>query len=366
MANGCTHNRHLFGASLRWPSFGVNLMNIQEHIPLAPFATFRIGGEARFFAEVQSLQELKQAIVYAKENNLPIFILGGGSNLLISDEGFNGLVIKISMQGMERREEGDFVFVTAGAGILWDDLVLQTVTDGLWGLENLSYIPGTVGAAPVQNIGAYGSEVKDTVHSVFVFDISSGEVKTFSNNECQFGYRDSIFKKPEGKKFVVLEVTFHLSKNSTPNLLYKDLKEFFEQKGNLTPSLSKIREAVIEIRKNKLPDWHTIGTAGSFFKNPIITTERYISLIKKFPTLPSFEVDLQHVKVPLAWILDKICGLKGFREGDVGLYEKQPLAFVNFGSAQAKDVKNLAQKISEIVKEKTDIDIEWEVMEVKN
>lgn len=336
-------------------------MKIQENISLAPLTTFRVGGKARFFVDVESIQKLKEAVFYAEKNNLPIFILGGGSNILISDEGFDGLVIKISLDGIMWKEDGDFVFATVGAGVLWDVFVEHAVLKNLWGVENLSYIPGTVGAAPVQNIGAYGAEVKDVIFSVSAFDIVSKKIKVFTNSLCLFGYRNSFFKSQEGKKFIITDVTFKLSKKLNPNISYKDINEYFRDKSISNPSLLLIRNTVIAIRKKKLPDWHNIGTAGSFFKNPIIKKNHLLKLLINFPEMPSFEVDYNNVKIPLAWILDKVCGLKGYREGRVGLYENQPLALVNFDKAKANEIKNLAQKIYKIVKEKTNIKIEREV-----
>lgn len=348
-----------FGASLRWPSVGVIFMKIQENIPLAPMTTFRIGGKARYFVEVYSIEELKEAVLYAENNNLPIFVLGGGSNVLIHDDGFSGLVIRILIKNIEFKEVGDLVFVTAGAGLLWDEFVGKMVEKGLWGLENLSYIPGTIGAVPVQNIGAYGVEVKDFIESVEVFYTKSKEVKKLTGKQCGFDYRNSFFKTLEGKNFIIIGVTFKLSKIPNPNILYKDLSEYFL--GKLNPTLSQIREAVIDIRKNKLPDWKKIGTAGSFFKNPIVKREHFLFLKKQFSDMPSFDVGEDSVKIPLAWILDKVCGLKGHKDGNVGLYEKQPLALVNLGQASGEEIKKLAQKIFNIVKEKTMIEIEWEV-----
>lgn len=339
-------------------------MDISRTVLLASLTTFRIGGNASFFTTIKSHGDLFDVFNFIDKEHIPFLILGGGSNVLVSDQGFSGIVIQIQNKGVIFEKQGDHVFVKAQAGEVWDELVSLCVSKDLWGIENLSYIPGTVGAAPVQNIGAYGVELKDVLESVSVFDTQERKIKILSSDECELGYRDSIFKK--SNRFIVLEVVLRLSTIPKPNISYKDVQFFFEKNKNNNPTLQEIRNAVIEIRKNKLPDWHTIGTAGSFFKNPIISKIHYEELLKKYPELPCFVVDSSQVKIPLAWILDKVCGLKGFREGSVGLYEKQPLALVNFGNAKSEDVKCFAEKISNRVKEKTNIDIEWEVQYVEN
>ncbi|MFM2357832.1 MAG: hypothetical protein RJA61_569 [Candidatus Parcubacteria bacterium] len=338
-------------------------MKIQRNIPLASLTTFRVGGEALFFTEVNSLDDLKEAVAFGLKEKIPLFVLGGGSNILVNDQGFAGLVVKIYIKGISYEQKGNDVFVTSKAGELWDDLVSFCVSKGFWGIENLSFIPGTVGAAPVQNIGAYGVELKDILEKVFVFDKKDSSFKYLSLLECDFAYRDSIFKKEN--RYIVVEVILKLSLVPQPKLTYKDIQVFFEKHKEENPNIMRIREVVVEIRKNKLPDWHSLGTAGSFFKNPIINRDHHLRLLEKYPTLPAFEVDALHVKIPLAWILDKVCGLKGFREGYVGLYEHQPLALVNFGGATSTDIENFAEKISKIVKEKTNIEIEWEVQKIK-
>ena len=247
-----------------------------------------------------------------------------------------------------------------------------TVKKDLYGLENLSGIPGTVGASPVQNIGAYGQEVKNVFCSLKTIDAETGEEKVFNNSDCQFAYRDSIFKRKEnpsngraGNKYIITEVTFLLKKNSQPNIGYKDLQLYFLSKGACKPSLAEVRAAVLEIRAKKFPDLKTTGLAGSFFKNPIINQKEYDKLKEKFPGLPGFAEPNNKVKVPLAWVLDTICKLKGYKEGKVGLYEKQPIILVNFGGATEKEVSTFAQKITKIVKEKTDLNIGWEVDKIQ-
>lgn len=346
-------------------------MKITPSVPLSQHTSFRTGGPARFFVEAESVEDIQEAVSRAKTEGLAFLILGEGSNILISDDGFPGYVIVPKILGIEftstlldNENEGE-VLVVAGAGVRWDDLVAETVSKNLSGLENLSWIPGSVGAAPVQNIGAYGTELKDCVEWVEVFDSEEKLVKIISGPECFFGYRDSLFKSPAGRHLVITRIALRLRKNGTPNISYKDLAQYFSK--NSPTSVSEVREAVIKIRQEKLPDVAKLGTAGSFFKNPIISGAQFVELAQKFPGLPSFPAESSgqgFKKIPLAWVLDKICGLNGFREGNVGLFETQPLALVNYGNATTAEIKNFAQKISDIVKEKTGLEIEWEVNEI--
>lgn len=338
-------------------------MNILENVSLASYTTFKIGGPARYFVIVKTEDELKEAIDFAEQNKLAIFILGGGSNLLVSDSGFSGLVIKIELNNLKQEKiNDDIVRVTAGAGISWDDLVEYSVSNGLYGIENLSAIPGTVGASPVQNIGAYGVEAKDIVAFVKVFDINTKKFKNLSKIECMFGYRDSIFKKPEGSKFIVTEVSFDLKKNGKINKAYKDVEEYFVKHNLTNPSLFDIRKAISEIRASKLPDWHKYGTAGSFFKNVVLPKEQFLELQKRYPEIPAFPADSNNTKVPTAWILDNICHLKGYKIDNVGLYEKHSLVFVNYGNGRADQIIALMNFVISKVKDVTGITLEPEVV----
>jgi len=369
-------------------------MKIIEGKNLADFTTFRIGGDARFFCAIENKNDLQEAVDFAKEKSLPIFILGGGSNILVSDKGFDGLVVKMDIKGIEEKESlsvtpaeagvlelsqdsrfrgnDNTMFVRAGAGENWDDFVAWTVAKGYGGLENLSLIPGTVGAAPVQNIGAYGVEVGDLIESVEVFDIKENTFKKLSHKECHFSYRDSAFKHEKAmsadsqERYVITSVLFKLKKNTEPDISYKDLVELFKNKQN--PSITEVRNAIISIRRSKLPDLSKVGTAGSFFKNPIISKEKYLELKEKYPELPSFTESAKdgdgRVKVPLAWIIDKICGLKGKKFGKAGIHEEQALVIVNHGGATFEDVEKVAKEIEKSVKEKTGIDIKKEVIMV--
>ncbi len=347
------------------------MITIQKDIPLSNLTTFRAGGVAAYFCEVRTPVELAEAsaeFVKHRERYGTFFLLGEGSNTLISDGIFPGLVVRLMLKGVKWKEvidatACDKVEVIAGAGEHWDDLVALAVSKGFYGLENLSGIPGTVGATPVQNIGAYGMEAKDSISFVEALHFETGEVRRFSPDECCFGYRNSFFKSEEGKKWVITKVGFLLDKKGRVNIGYKDLKARFADRYSSQVSLVEVREAVLEIRKNKLPNIALLGTAGSFFKNPIIRAELYKELQEEYPAMPGFVESDGRVKVPLAWILDNVCALKGWKSanGRVGLYEKQPLALVNFGGATAAEVSDAAAMVATAVKEKTGIEIEWEV-----
>ena len=337
---------------------------MEENIPLSNLTTFKIGGPARFFFHAKSLEDIKKALLFAEEKVVPFFVLGGGSNILASDEGFKGVIIKNELRGIEFKDLGDEVEVTAAAGEPWDDFVERVVKKGLYGLENLSGIPGTVGATPVQNIGAYGVEVGNLISSVEVWDSQTGSLKAFSKDDCCFAYRDSFFKTALGKNYVVIRVSFLLKKNGTLNIGYKDLKNHFEKTGKKSELLS-VREAVLQIRRGKFPDLTTTGTAGSFFKNPIISEALWNELKEKFPDLPSFKVSDGKVKIPLAWILDNVLYYRGLMTGRVGLYEAQPLVLINSGGGKAADVLQLAEDVTLKVKDKTGISLHWEVEYLK-
>ena len=349
-------------------------MIIQENIPLAQYTTFKIGGNARFFCSVKTIKELKDAVMFAREKSLSFFILGGGSNILVSDEGFGGLVIKMEISGRKIQDsrlkiKGEAQIISAGAGEYWDNFVEYTVDEGFNGLENLSAIPGTVGAAPVQNIGAYGVEVGQFISSVHTFDTKTMKEVELSARECHFGYRYSLFKKEKGR-YIVTSVDFALKRDGKVNIEYKDLKQFFNEQLsmiNKSPTPVQVREAVMDIRRHKLPDWNKWGTAGSFFKNPVISVTHFDELKKKYPGLPGFpekNSDSAHndqIKIPLGWILDNVCNAKGLLRGGVGTYEKQALVIVTQPGATASEVVSFTKDLMKQVKEKTGIIVEAEV-----
>jgi UDP-N-acetylmuramate dehydrogenase len=335
---------------------------MQENVSLAKFTTFKLGGRARFFVAIHSVQELEEALVFAEAHNLQTLILGGGSNLLVQDAGFDGLVIKIELRGIEVADTGaDMVEVAAAAGEGWDELVAYTTARGLWGLENLSGIPGTVGAAPVQNIGAYGADIAQTCVRVDVYDTQEKKLATLSTKQCGFGYRDSIFKQAilaGTQRYIIVRVVFALSKNAAPNIVYKDLAEAFAENTPTKPDT--VRTAVLSIRAGKFPDLAQEGTAGSFFMNPIISPRAAETLHTTYPDMPQYPA-VGGTKVSLAWILDHVLAAKGMSVGGARLYEKQPLVVATNSTATAQDVIELQEKIVALVKEKVGIDVEIEV-----
>ncbi len=335
-------------------------MKIQENVSLKEYTTFKIGGPARFFCVVTNEDELIEAVGFSKKNKIGFFILGGGSNLLISDAGFQGLVIKMEMKEILYKEDGNEVKVTAGAGENWDKFVQETVEKDLYGLENLSLIPGTVGATPVQNIGAYGSEVKDTIETVHVLDVVKDEYRDLTNEQCKFAYRYSMFKDEPGR-YIVLSVTFVLHKKGALNYSYKDLQEYFVFKRIKAPTLEQVRNAVVEIRMRKLPDLKKYGTAGSFFKNVIVPQAQAKELLVKYPEMILHAVNKEKVKIPIAWILDHVCGFRGVKKGNVGTYQNQALVLVNYGNGTSKEIIDLAQKMVDGVYKNTGIEILPEV-----
>lgn len=340
-------------------------MHIEKRVPLAPLTTFGIGGKARYFCRVRNEQELERAFEFVDKNNIPFWILGGGSNVLVSDKGFPGLVVKIEILGMEFGETKTDVRVVAGAGESWDELVRLCVEKELYGLENLSGIPGTVGAAPVQNIGAYGVEIADFISWVEVFDTKKRSVRRLTAKQCRFGYRDSIFKQ-DGVSLVVLRVAFKLSKSKRLNLSYADVKAYFEKNGKTAPTLAEVRSVVLEIRSRKFPDLEVVGTAGSFFKNPVVSRAVYNALSKRYPGLPGYRAAKGKMKLSLAWIIDRVCNLKDLRWGETGVAPNQTLVLCNFGNATALEVQKLAAHITDTVRNATGILIEPEVRIVPN
>jgi UDP-N-acetylmuramate dehydrogenase len=337
-------------------------MEFKENVPLAEHTTFKIGGPARFFCRVRSEDELIEAARFAKDRKLRLFVLGGGSNVLISDKGFPGLVVKIELLGVEYRENGGGTEVSASAGEMWDDLAAETVKRGLYGLENLSAIPGTVGAAPVQNIGAYGREAADAIVSVRALDRKAMKYVGLSKADCRFGYRDSIFKQ-DRDHYVITRVVFRLSANGKVDIGYKDVADRFKRlpPGARRPTLAEVRDAVIDIRRNKLPDWKLWGTAGSFFKNPIVDKDKWNELKGTYPGLPGFPESDGRVKVSLGWILDHVCDAKSLRLGGASVYEKQALVIVAKPGATAAEVVELAGELMKRVKEKTGVELISEV-----
>jgi UDP-N-acetylmuramate dehydrogenase len=337
------------------------MIKIKENIDLSKYNTFRTGGNARFFCKIKSEGELFEAIGFSKKKKVRFAVIGNGSNLLIDDKDFNGLIIKNSIKGIciEKKNKNTTI-VSSYSGENFDDLISFVKDYGLSGVENLWYIPGTVGASVVQNIGAYGTEVKDFIYNVECFDIKKNKKIFLTKNECKFNYRESIFKK--NKNLIIIKVYFKLNNFFHPNLEYKILKEIFNDRKNI--KIEYVIKVIEKIRKEKLPDWKKVGTAGSFFKNPVICICKYRELSKEYPDLPMFKEKKGYVKIPLAYVLDKICNLKDFRIGDVGLYVNQPLVLVNYGNATYKEINSFVKKVEKKVFEKIKIKIEREVEEI--
>jgi len=332
---------------------------ILDDFPLASLNTFRIPARARHYLRVDGAAQLEAVRRDPLLAGLPRLVLGGGSNLLFTRD-FDGIVLHMAGQGKELLGEQDGrLLVRAQAGEGWHAFVQWTLAQGLGGLENLSLIPGTVGAAPIQNVGAYGTETKDVFHSLSAYDMASGEVRTLDAAACRFAYRDSIFKHPEGRELVVLDVTFALPVAWTPNLRYAELARAVEQAGLTEPTPLDIGRMVEAIRRRKLPDPSEIGNAGSFFKNPVVSREHCARLLAEFPQLVHHAQADGSEKLAAGWLIDQ-CGWKGRALGAAGVYPKQALVLVNLGGAQGEDVVRLARAIQEDVKAKYGVELEPE------
>jgi UDP-N-acetylmuramate dehydrogenase len=335
-------------------------MVLEENIPLAPLTTFRIGGPARFFVAAKSRLEVDEAVTFARSRALPLFVLGGGSNLLISDSGWPGLVLKIGITGIERREENEdgCVWFEVGAGESWDRFVARAVAAECAGVECLSGIPGSVGGTPVQNVGAYGQEVSETIESVEVFDRRDGEIRELCNEACGFSYRTSIFDTTERERFIILRVTYALMPGREPHVEYADLKRHFEGRES-HPTLAEAREAVRHIRARKgmliVPGDPDCQSAGSFFKNPVLSVDQFADLKKRASakglTIPSYPALEQRHKVSAAWLVEHSGFARGYQTGRVGISHKHALAIVNLGGATAADVVALKEEIQQRVEE---------------
>jgi len=334
-------------------------MKIQKNYNLSKLNTFGIEANAKNFTGIESEADLKELF------NLPEFkqnkkmFLGGGSNVLFTKD-FDGFVVLNKLKGIEIIEENsEYALVRAMSGELWHELILFAVKHGLWGIENLSLIPGTVGAAPMQNIGAYGTELKDTLFDIEAFEIETGVKKIFTKEECELGYRESIFKNKLKGKYFISAVVLKLSKLENKNIVYKTLQEYFDKNKITEYSLKNISEAVASIRRSKLPDPKILGNAGSFFKNVFLGKDKLGAFLEKYPDLPYFEDD-GSIKIPAGWLIEQ-CEFKGYRKGHVGVHEKHALVLVNYGGATGKEILELADKIITSVKEKFNVELVPEV-----
>jgi UDP-N-acetylmuramate dehydrogenase len=335
-------------------------MNIKENFSLKSYNTFGVDVKAKLFAEVFTKEELQEIIDSDDYKSTGKFILGGGSNVLFTKD-ILGLVIKISIPGIKIiDEDSESIIVEAGAGAIWHKLVMFAVENSFGGIENLSLIPGEVGAAPMQNIGAYGQELSETFHSLEgVYHSGLGKA-IFYKDDCKFGYRDSIFKNELKGKFVITSVKLKLNKNPQPNLSYASVKEEIEKLNLQKITIKDVSDVVCKIRRAKLPDPKVIGNAGSFFKNPEIPKNKYEELQKDYPEIPGYNVDEQTIKVPAAWLIEK-SGLKGKRNGDTGTHQNQPLVLVNYGNAKGSEIISFAEEIKSSIKEKFGIALNEEV-----
>ncbi|MEP6946270.1 MAG: UDP-N-acetylmuramate dehydrogenase [Acidobacteriota bacterium] len=322
-----------------------------ENVPLAPLTTFGIGGPARFFVRAENLGILQEALQFARSNEKPIFILGGGSNILVSDRGFGGIVIQIAFRGIEpANETAETICLQVGAGEEWDAFAAYCVERDYAGVECLSGIPGSVGGTPIQNVGAYGQEVSETIVSVDVYDRASGTIVKLLNSECGLAYRTSIFNTITRDRYIVLSVQFRLVKGGAANIRYRDLADQFDGR---TPSLAETREAVLNVRRSKSmvidPDDPNSRSAGSFFKNPIVSKEAFDDISARFTNVPGFKVDGSQIKIPAAWIIENAGFPKGYVGGNAGISNNHTLAIINRNGATAVEIIALKNKIENAV-----------------
>jgi UDP-N-acetylmuramate dehydrogenase len=345
---------------------------IQQNISLRPYNTFHIDAKARYFASFSNADELQELLsTYNKlptlqpnlqlpTSNLQLLILGGGSNLLFKSD-FNGLVLKNEISGIEKvKEDANHVYIKAGAGENWHRFVLYCIENGLAGVENLSLIPGNVGASPMQNIGAYGVEIKEVFHDLEAMHLQDKSIHTFSLQDCEFGYRDSVFKRRYKNEFAILSVTFRLNKTPQFNTSYGAIGQELERLGVKTLSIAAVSQAVINIRSSKLPDPNETGNAGSFFKNPTVSLSFFESLKKEYPSIVAYKVGDDMVKLAAGWLIEQ-CGWKGIRKGDAGCHAKQALVLVNYGNATGQEVYDLSEEILRSVEAKFNVLLEREV-----
>jgi UDP-N-acetylmuramate dehydrogenase len=331
---------------------------VSEYFDLKKYNTFGLESIARYFVRVRSEEEAREFSVNRKMSGGPVLILGGGSNMLFTGD-FPGTVIHIETAGIKVEElSAGYVIVSAGAGMAWDDFVSWCVGEGYGGIENLSLIPGTVGAAPVQNIGAYGAEAKDIIVKVRAVSLKDGSVCELSNSECRFGYRNSIFKAQCKGELLVTKVFFRLDTAPVLNLSYGTLAR--EALSSGTATLRSVREAVIKIRRSKLPDPGELGNAGSFFKNPVVSPEKASALSSEFPGIPCYDDPSGGIKIAAGWLIEQ-CGLKGKRSGAAGIYPQQALVIVNYGGATGKEIFELSELVRQSVYDKFGVSLEREV-----
>jgi|SRR5579863_9566173 len=342
-------------------------MLIRENVPLAPLTTIKVGGPARYFVEARTIAEVSEAVQFSRGQGLPLFVLGGGSNLVISDSGWPGLVLKVAITGIEERSQDGKSLFDVGAGEDWDKFAARTVARNCAGVECLSGIPGSVGGTPVQNVGAYGQEVAETIESVVAFDLQSGQVKEHCKEACGFSYRTSIFNSSERGRFIILQVTYALLPDGKPRIQYTDLKKYFAGWSG-SPTLAETRDAVRRIRAGKgmliSPGDDDCRSAGSFFKNPVLSPDQFLELsgraAAKKLQIPSYPALEAQKKVSAAWLVEHSGFTRGFGRGPVGISRKHALAIVNRGDATAADVMALKEQIQQRVEDIWGIHLEPE------
>jgi len=335
-------------------------MQILENISLKSLNTFSIDVSARYFSRFKTIDELQEILNWSKLKGLNPMILGGGSNVLFT-KNYDGLILKNELIGIEKVKEDDsFVYLKAGGGVVWHDFVMYCIKNNLSGIENLALIPGCAGASPMQNIGAYGVEVKDSFYELTAMDKQTSQAYKFSNSECEFGYRESVFKHKYKDRFVITDVTYRLSKTPHFKIEYGAIRQQLEDDNVQELSIAAIANAVIAICTSKLPDPAVIGNAGSFFKNPSVPEEQFDLLKEKYPGIVGYKNTEGLVKVAAGWMIDR-CGLKGFRRGDAGVHDKQALVLVNHGKATGNEILEISKIVRTAVFEKFGIEIVPEV-----
>jgi len=334
-------------------------MNWKENVSLLPYNTFGMDVTTQYFTKLTAISQLEE-LTSNKNANITKAVLGGGSNILFTND-VEGLLIKNELKGTEITEENeDHIWLQVNAGEVWHELVLYTINRGWSGLENLSLIPGCVGASPIQNIGAYGVEVKDAIDEVVAWHWKERHFIVLKNSDCKFGYRDSIFKNELKDQTLITSVTFRLNKKPKLNTSYGAIQQQLELMGVNSPSPKSISDAVIAIRSSKLPDPKKTGNAGSFFKNPTIIVSEFEKLQTHYPNIASYKVNEREVKIAAGWMIEQ-CGWKGYKNGDIGVHEKQALVLVNYGNGKGKDIYDLSSEIIQSVKDKFGIMLEREV-----
>ena len=335
-------------------------MNIIENYPLLKLNTFGIDVKAKYFTSINTINELIEVTKTNVFKDLELLILGGGSNILFTKD-FDGLVILNNIKGKEIIDQNQqSIFLKIGAGENWHELVMYCVDNGWGGIENLSLIPGNTGTAPMQNIGAYGVEIKETFVELEALEISSGKIVKFNNSDCEFGYRESVFKNKMKNQYIILNITLELKKNPVLNINYGDVKAILESQNIKNPGIKEVSNAIISIRQSKLPDPKKIGNSGSFFKNPIVSLNQLELIKKKYPNVVNYEINENEFKIAAGWLIER-AGWKGKKFNNYGIHEKQALVLVNYGLANGMEIFELSEKIILDIKDKFGITLEREV-----